>query len=373
MKSVTKWKKYSVKCLEDMGMCTKTTKISKLISMLVFAIMILALFSGGCGWNKVQPPESIEQNHSSEQNKSQGSDQTAENSIDQGIAQNDEQGNDEQGSEPGNVQNNSIQGSEQNADSLESVVTLISESGTTIEERFGVPSGFERVNVQGGSFEEYLRQLPLKPHGTEVKYYDGRIKPRKVHEAVIDMDVGDRDLQQCADAVMRLRAEYLYMNGLYDKIHFNFTNGFKADYSKWVQGYRISIDNNTVRWVKETGYSTDYASFRRYMDMVFAYAGTLSLSREMQPVSIEEMKIGDVFIKGGSPGHCVIVVDMAENRDSGEKLFMLAQSYMPAQDIHILKNPESENLSPWYSSGFSEQLATPEWIFTKDQLMRFAD
>ncbi|HHW00297.1 MAG TPA: DUF4846 domain-containing protein [Clostridiaceae bacterium] len=293
--------------------------------------------------------------------------------MDQDTVQNDEKGKDEQGSGPGKVQNNSIQGNEQNADSPESAVILINERGMTIEERFSVPSGFERVKVQEGSFEEYLRQLPLKPHGTEVKYYDGRIKPREVHEAVIDMDVGDRDLQQCADAVMRLRAEYLYMNGLYDKIHFNFTNGFRADYNKWVQGYRIYINNNTVRWIKETDYSTDYTSFRRYMDMVFAYAGTLSLSREMQPVSIEEMKIGDVFIKGGSPGHCVIVVDMAENGDSGEKLFMLAQSYMPAQDIHILKNPESENLSPWYSLDFSDQLATPEWIFTKDQLMRFAD
>lgn len=341
-----------------------TTKISKLIFIPILIMTMLALFSGGCGWNNVQPPKTTD----NKQNESQSGGQKAENGIGQGAVQNDEQGR-----EQDKIQNSNIQDNGQNSASPASVVTLVNESGTTIEERFSVPSGFERIAVQEGSFEEYLRQLPLKPHGTEVKYYDGRIKPREVHEAVIDIDVGDRDLQQCADAVMRLRAEYLYRNGLYDKIHFNFTNGFRADYNKWVQGYRISVNNNTVSWVKRTGYSTDYASFRSYMDMVFAYAGTLSLSREMQPVSIEEMKIGDVFIKGGSPGHCVIVVDMAENKDSGEKLFMLAQSYMPAQDIHILKNPESENLSPWYSLDFREQLATPEWIFTKDQLMRFED
>ena len=55
--------------------------------------------------------------------------------------------------------------------------------------------------------------------------------------------------------------------------------------------------------------------------MVFAYAGTASLAKELNPTAVQEMKIGDVFIVGGSPGHCVIVVDMAENRSTGEKSF----------------------------------------------------
>lgn len=38
----------------------------------------------------------------------------------------------------------------------------------------------------------------------------------------------------------------------------------------------------------------------------------------MKLQSLDKMKIGDVFIKGGSPGHAVIIVDMAEN-DKGEK------------------------------------------------------
>lgn len=349
-------------------MRTIRTKKFILMSILTFNVIMLALFSGGCGWDNVQPPNTTDTEPNIEQNKSQSDDQRAEESMDQATEQNDEQG-----SEQSKAQKSGIQDNDQNTDSPEPVVTFVNESGTTIEERFGVPRGFERVKVQEGSFEEYLRRLPLKPHGTVVKYYDGRIKPKEVHEAVIDMDVGDRDLQQCADAVMRLRAEYLYANELYDKIHFNFTNGFRADYNKWAQGNRISVEGNVTCWVKKTDYSTDYASFRRYLDMVFAYAGTLSLSKEMQPVAIEKMKIGDVFMIGGSPGHCVIVVDMAENKENGDKLFMLAQSYMPAQDIHILKNPESEDLSPWYSLNFREKLATPEWVFTKDQLMRFAE
>ena len=52
------------------------------------------------------------------------------------------------------------------------------------------------------------------------------------------------------------------------------------------------------------------------------------------------MQIGDVLIQGGSPGHAVIVVDMAENPATGEKLYLLAQSYMPAQDIQSAGEPE---------------------------------
>jgi len=250
---------------------------------------------------------------------------------------------------------------------------IINPEGSTIQDRFNVPEGFERVPVNEGSFEEYLRTLPLKPHGSFVHYFDGRVKMKDVYDAVIDIDVGDRDLQQCADAVMRLRAEYLYNKGFYDKIHFNFTNGFKADYFTWRNGNRIVVEGNKSYWVKRAEYSEDYAVFRQYMDMVFAYAGTLSLSMELDKVNIEDMKIGDIFMKGALPGHCVIIVDMAENKSTGEKLFMIAQSYMPAQDIQVLKNNADSMKSPWYSSDFGEQLNTPEWTFNKEQLMRFRE
>ncbi|MFZ5633838.1 MAG: DUF4846 domain-containing protein [Bacillota bacterium] len=254
-----------------------------------------------------------------------------------------------------------------------SPVKLINQNGRTIQERISPPGGFARIEAAEGSFGQYLRNLPLRPHGSKVKYYNGSEKARDVYEAVVDMDVGNRDLQQCADAVIRLRAEFLHGKGLYNKIHFNFTNGFKADYTTWMQGSRIVVEGNKAYWVKRTGYSNDYGSFRKYLDMVFAYAGTLSLSGEMKKVPLEDMKIGDVFLKGEDPGHCVIVVDMAENKNTGEILFMLAQSYMPAQDIHILKNPRNKEISPWYSVNFGETLNTPEWSFNKNQLMRFQD
>ncbi|HYE09836.1 MAG TPA: DUF4846 domain-containing protein, partial [Patescibacteria group bacterium] len=187
--------------------------------------------------------------------------------------------------------------------------SLIQEEGKTISERINVPEGFERVLTEEGSFGEYLRSLSLKPHGAPVTYFNGDMKSAEVHAAVLDIDVGDRDLQQCADAVMRLRAEYLYSKGAFEDIHFNFTNGFRADYTKWMQGNRVAISGNKTSWVKKTREASDYQSFRKYLDIVFAYAGTASLDKELNAIAVDEMQIGDVFIKGGSPGHCVIVVD----------------------------------------------------------------
>ena len=78
-----------------------------------------------------------------------------------------------------------------------------------------------------------------------------------------------------------------------------------------------------------------------------------------------------MFIKGGFPGHAIIVIDVATNQ-AGEKIFMLAQSYMPAQQTQVLVNPMDADLSPWYATDFGGTLATPEWNFTRDQLMRFS-
>lgn len=254
----------------------------------------------------------------------------------------------------------------------EKEVVLVQPEGETIQTRFSAPAGYERIESPPNSFADYLRRLPLKPAEAEVKYYNGRTKYNNdVYIAVVDIDVGTRDLQQCADAVMRLRAEHLWAQQAYDDIHFNFTNGWRADYNKWREGYRVKVDGNKTNWYKAGDTDTSYRSFRRYLDLIFAYAGTRSLSRELNRVDRSDLQIGDVFIQGGSPGHAVIVVDMAVQPETGKKVFLLAQSYMPAQDIQILQNPMNNALNPWYELDFGEMLYTPERTFRAADLMRF--
>lgn len=246
-------------------------------------------------------------------------------------------------------------------------------SGNTIAGRFPAPPGYIRSPLDSHSFAAFLRDLPLRPVGAKVHYYDGREKPFQAGAAaVIDYELGERDLQQCADAVMRLRAEYLYGKEDYSNIHFNLTNGFEMAWDDWRSGKRLRVEGNRTWWEQAATPSDDYASFRRYLDWVFMYAGTWSLERELEPVAREELAIGDVFIQGGSPGHAVIVVDRAVHAESGAVVFMLAQSYMPAQDIHVLVNPQNELLSPWYPLDFGEQLRIPEWTFGAGDLRRFA-
>jgi hypothetical protein len=241
----------------------------------------------------------------------------------------------------------------------------------TIGSRFTAPDGYRRSRLAPGCFGQWLRGLPLRPAGTPVHLHDGRKKVNQgVHAAVVDIDVGHRDLQQCADAAMRLRAEFLFFGGRFQDIHFNFTSGDEAAYMQWRNGYRPSVRGNSVSWLRRAGVETSYGSFRKYLDTVFTYAGTLSLSRELTTRSTATLRIGDLFIRGGSPGHAVIVVDMAQNA-AGNRLFLLAQSYMPAQDIHILKNPDDPHLSPWYSVPVGSTLRTPEWTFTTSDLKGF--
>ena len=218
-----------------------------------------------------------------------------------------------------------------------------------------LPDGFVRFPVDSNSFAYFLRHLPLANENI-VYYYNGEKKPdQSSNYAVIDMDIGKYNLQQCADAVMRLRAEYLYHTKQYDKIYFNFVSDGKPRY------YTIFANGD---------YS--YNKFRKYLNYVFAYANTRSLYNQLKPVDIADMQIGDVLIQKGNPyGHAVIVVDMAINPVSGEKIYLLAQSFMPAQSIHILENPSQNNLNPWYLLEDAKPIYTPDWIFYSGDIRRF--
>ena len=260
-------------------------------------------------------------------------------------------------------------------DSLLIPAVFIDPQGSDLSHRFPAPSGYLRHPAESGSFAAFLRKLPLKPHGSPVLYYHGGEKTNNgEYAAVVDWPIENRDLQQCADAIIRLRANYLYEQKRYEAIHFNFSNGFRADYGEWRKGKRIQVDGKTVSWRSTSSPSDTDRSFQDYLRIVFAYANTASLERELQPVPYDELAIGDVFIQGGYPGHAVIVADMAVHTQTGEKIFLLAQSFMPAQEIHVLQNLQGQGLGPWYRLDTGrEALHTPSWTFRITQLRRFAE
>jgi hypothetical protein len=210
------------------------------------------------------------------------------------------------------------------------------------------PAGFKRKRETENTFTEWLRKIRIKKD-SRVYLYNGQLKQNQTAQfAVLDIPVGKKDLQQCADAVMRLRAEHLLHSKKIDEISFADNNGKKYTYSLVNAG-----------------------SFEKYLEKVFTYCGTASLEKQMRRVNdLQAMQCGDVFIQGGSPGHAVIVIDMAVH-PNGKKVFLLAQSYMPAQDIHILKNPVNPDLSPWYELQTNALVFTPEWTFEPRHLRRW--
>lgn len=248
-------------------------------------------------------------------------------------------------------------------------VTIVNPAGGTLAERINTPAGFYREEAENGSFTEFLRGYKLKKDGKPVLLYNKTEKANQdAHVAVFKLPLEKEDLQQCADSVMRLYAEYYYATDQKDKISFKFVNGFDAVYARWREGYRIQI-GDTTSWVAGGTYDDSYDNFKKYMRMVFAYSSTLSMKMESKAIKLSKLDVGDVFLEAGSPGHVVVVVDVCVNEE-GKKAFLLGQGYMPAQEFHLLKNPLHEE-DPWYyEDEVSYPFQTPEYTFEKGSLRR---
>ncbi len=237
----------------------------------------------------------------------------------------------------------------------------------TIDSRFKPPKGFVRIPTGSNDFGKYLRKIPLKPPGSPVLYYNNNPIPNQNnHAAVLDISIGKKNLQQCADAVIRLKAEWLFEAKKFELISFHLTNGMEVPFTKWAQGFRIKVTGNQTKWYKRYDQENfSHNSLLSYLEFVYTYAGTLSLANESDHIAYDSLEIGAIFIQPGSPGHCVIVVDMAINTATGDKVFLLAQSYMPAQSIHILKHTQGA----WFSAK-NGLLNTPYWVFSINDCKR---
>ena len=87
-----------------------------------------------------------------------------------------------------------------------------------------LPKGYKRVIGDTASFGRWLENIDLKKDRT-VYQFDGSIKYNQAAQfAVLNISTGKKDLQQCADAVMRLRAEYFYARNNFDRIIFTDNN-----------------------------------------------------------------------------------------------------------------------------------------------------
>jgi hypothetical protein len=218
---------------------------------------------------------------------------------------------------------------------------------------------------EADSWEYFLQNLPFTK-GPILDYTGTKISDQQKHYAILPYDVGKQDLQQCADALLRLRAEYLFLKNRTKEIGFHFTGGQFYSFDDYCNGKRPIPKGNDIAFVNKTSVPKNKVSLRNYLDIVYTYAGTISLAKELKTAS--GFQVGTVVIYAGSPGHCFIITDEAVNEE-GEKVFKLVEGYTPAQSIYVLRNLELGN-SPWHTLNRGT-IRTASYTFTSYKLGKF--
>ena len=247
---------------------------------------------------------------------------------------------------------------------------IINESGSTIEERFNPPKGYERVETEKGSFGEFLRTYPLKDYGEKALLFSGAYNDDAATLGVLRQTYEISQNQQCADTAIMLYGEYLYTNGRFSEIVFNFSSGFKCDFLSWAEGKRPVVNGRNVTWTDKTGTdgvkANDYSAenFVAYLKKVYEYANTDSLVMQYSKKSFDSLAPGDIFVATASElrkqaesisedavnsvsyGHAVIVADVAVN-EAGEKVFLLIEGTTPATECAVVEAPD-EDMVCWF-------------------------
>lgn len=214
------------------------------------------------------------------------------------------------------------------------------------------PKGFERT--EGNGYSNYLRSIPLRAKGTKVKLYTGgNANYQTLNYAVLDVPLIS-NWEQCADACIRLRSEYLYQAGKYDQIAFKDVNGKTMSY---------------------TG-GKNRKALEKYLTKVYGMASTASMDRYMETRELKEIQPGDVFVykarKLEHYGHALMVVDVAVDPKTGERAYLIAEGNTPARDLHILNNFWHPFSAPWfYLKGDEKDLWIGPFHYYRKELKKF--
>ena len=250
-------------------------------------------------------------------------------------------------------------------------ISCLNAEGMTLETRMIPPDGFTRLPAESGSFGEYLRKYPLLPDNSKLPVYNGNTIDSVYTAAVFDISLGDEGYQQCADSIIRLYSDYFYEKGQYGKISFEFSNGDVCDYERWRNGKRMLVFGDLSCEIPAALPDDSEQQYRNYLKEVMNYAGTISLQNESRVISPDELRTGDIIC---NDSHVVMIVDEAVN-ESGEKCYLIGQSFIPAVCFHIIANRNGEEATPWFSE---EQLCGEHFIiggfgFGKGDIRRWKD
>ena len=153
---------------------------------------------------------------------------------------------------------------------------------------------------------------------------------------------------------------------MYDKISFQFSDGFAAQYQKWREGFRIRKDATGAIWVNGGELDKSRKNLEAYLHCVLTYTSVSTLEKETKKIKKDNLQTGDLFLDAAT-GDAAVVVDVCVN-ENGEKAFLLGKGGKPAKQFHLLTNPAHE-MGPWYyESELQYPFVTSEGEFKKGSL-----
>jgi hypothetical protein len=211
----------------------------------------------------------------------------------------------------------------------------------TVGTAFPPPPGFTRVDTD--AFGASLLDLRVLAADRPVLTYDGREVAH--HARVIDLPMVPGDLQQCADAAIRVRAEWLKAND--KEISFHATSGDPMPWARYQAGDRAYAPGNDLLWKSGKGPAT----WDQYLSAVFTWAGTRSLVYDT--VAATAPRAGELVVSPGSPGHAVVLLDVAT--DGSRTVVLIGEGYMPAQQFHVELGDEAGWLA------WDDGIDVPSW------------
>ena len=208
-------------------------------------------------------------------------------------------------------------------------------------------SSFTRKTVEKGSFGEWLRERKLKPCGSYVMDYSGKIRKKASDTTVayvMEMDVLGRRLEQCIDILVRLYAEYSWDSMQKHNLIFPLPGGFWLEWLSWQEGFRPQFRGIKVNLIKSQLRDSSFANLETYLRTIYLKSHTQQFYYSYELIDFYEINIGDFVVKKGTKSHAILILDLAKN-DSGNLYALIGHGDTPACEFHIL-NYQKNNV--WF-------------------------
>ncbi len=257
------------------------------------------------------------------------------------------------------------------------VITLIIVAGAHGEDLatlYPEPTGYRRVAIEPGSFAEYVRHLAVLPDTASVRYYDGRpVQQWPGNTRVLDMPfLFCSDVEQCADMALRLVSEYFWQTDRADSLAFRLQNGQEIVWREWRAGQRFRYDAQSDRHVRSRGAAdSSRTAFEEFLFYLFHWTGSVALKRDLRRIAASDLQPGDLIVQNtsGAMGHVSVILDAAVNAE-GERLYLIANGWTPAQSMFIRQPQAGEGIDGWFSlAGYERHLSG--YRFGPFELRRF--